>query len=116
VVTFFDPSQFFQFVQDDTAASIFPWMLCRTAIAGGGSVGGNGRGGDSRRVCADCDGASDSNPGQGTFPAARSVTFDQLSSGQEDSQFVEIHGIVRAANFEETSGYFLVEIATGAGD
>ncbi|HZL14233.1 MAG TPA: PAS domain-containing sensor histidine kinase, partial [Verrucomicrobiae bacterium] len=53
--------------------------------------------------------------GEGIFPAAKPVTFEQLASGQEDSQFVEIHGIVRAVHFDDTSKYFLVDIATGGG-
>lgn len=116
VVTFFDPSQFFQFVQDDTAGIYFSLdaLPKQPLLAAGQLVEMEGEAtlGEYapivmvRRIQI---------LGQGTFPAARSVTFDQLSSGQEDSQFVEIHGIVRAANFEETSGYFLVEIATGGG-
>ena len=53
--------------------------------------------------------------GTGAFPAAKPVTFEQLASGQEDSQFVEVRGIVRAVRFDTESGYFLLEIATGGG-
>jgi PAS domain S-box-containing protein len=53
--------------------------------------------------------------GQGTFPEATPVSFEQIASGQEDSQFVEISGTVRAARFDEASRFFLVDIATGGG-
>ena len=53
--------------------------------------------------------------GSGTFPDATPVSFEQIASGQKDSQFVEIHGIVRAAQFDSASGFFLVDIATGGG-
>jgi PAS domain S-box-containing protein len=53
--------------------------------------------------------------GKGTFPEANQVSFEQIASGQEDSQFVEIHGTVRAAWLDEASGFFLVDIATGGG-
>ncbi|HVU07715.1 MAG TPA: PAS domain-containing sensor histidine kinase [Verrucomicrobiae bacterium] len=53
--------------------------------------------------------------GAGTFPSAKTASFEQLASGQQDSQFVEIHGIVRAVHFDDDSKYFLIEIATGGG-
>ena len=53
--------------------------------------------------------------GSGTFPNANPVLFQQIASGQDDSQFVEIHGIVRAVQFDSASGLFLVDIATGGG-
>ncbi|HTV40779.1 MAG TPA: PAS domain-containing sensor histidine kinase [Candidatus Sulfotelmatobacter sp.] len=53
--------------------------------------------------------------GSGTFPNASPVSFEQIASGQEDSQFVEIQGIVRAAQFDSDSGLFLVDITTGGG-
>jgi len=53
--------------------------------------------------------------GSGTFPSAQPVSFEQIASGQEDSQFVEIQGTVRAAQFDDASGFYLVDIATGGG-
>ena len=53
--------------------------------------------------------------GEGKLPKAVPVTFDQLASGKEDSQFVEISGIVHSVHFEETSQYYLIEMATGGG-
>ena len=53
--------------------------------------------------------------GPGTFPAAKPVSFEQLSTGKEDSQFVEIHGVARAVRLEEQRLYFIIEVATGEG-
>ncbi len=116
VVTFFDPKQYYQFVQDDTAGIYFSMegLPEQPPLAAGQSVEIEG----------------EANPGEyapvvvvhriqilgrGTFPDAKPVTYEQLTSGQEDSQFVEIHGIVRAVYFDPTSSYFFVEIATGGG-
>jgi hypothetical protein len=53
--------------------------------------------------------------GVGTFPTARPVTYQQLASGEQDSQFVEIHGVVRAVDFDPQTKYYLLEIETGCG-
>ncbi|MDB6068010.1 MAG: sensor signal transduction histidine kinase [Pedosphaera sp.] len=53
--------------------------------------------------------------GEGTnWPDAKPASFEQLASGQEDSQFVEIHGIVRSASVDTTK-HQIIEIATGGG-
>lgn len=43
------------------------------------------------------------------------MAFDQLASGKEDSQFVEVAGIVRSVLFEDGSRNYLIELATGGG-
>lgn len=116
VVTFFDASQYFQFVQDDTAGIYFSLdgLPEQPPLAAGQLVEITGEADPGeyapvvlvRRIQI---------LGRETFPTAKPVTFEQLASGQEDSQFVEIHGIVRAAYFDQTSGYYFVEIATGGG-
>jgi PAS domain S-box-containing protein len=53
--------------------------------------------------------------GTNELPAAKPVTYEQLTSGQEDSQFVEVHGVVRAAYFDEQTNHELIDIATGGG-
>ena len=116
VVTFFDASRYYQFVQDDTAGIYFSLdgLPEQPPLAAGQLVELTGEADPGeyapvvlvRRIRI---------LGRGTFPAAKPVTFEQLASGQEDSQFVEIHGIVRAAYFDQASGYFFVEIATGGG-
>ncbi len=116
VVTFFDQKNYFRFMQDDTAGIYFflndspdnPPLAAGQLIEMEGEVSP----GEYAPIVIP---SRIQILGMGTFPAAKPVTFEQLVSGQEDSQFVEIHGIVRAVQFDETSGYFLVEIATGGG-
>ncbi len=52
--------------------------------------------------------------GPGTWPQAKPSSFEQLTSGQEDSQFVEIHGIVRSTALDATK-HLMIDIATGGG-
>ena len=116
VVTFFDPNQYFQFVQDETAGIYFSLdnLSGSPPLAIGQLVEleGEANPGEYAPVIA---------PrriqilGTGTFPAAKPVIFQQLASGQQDSQFAEVHGIVRAVHFDEESQYFFVDIATGGG-
>jgi hypothetical protein len=51
--------------------------------------------------------------GLGTFPVAKPGSVEQLSTGREDSQFVEVRGVVRSARLEEERIYFVIEVATG---
>jgi PAS domain S-box-containing protein len=115
-LTFFDQSLYFRFFQDDTAG-IYLYQ--------------SGAENDPRLqpgVSVEIDGQT--NPGeyapvvvpqeirvlgQGQFPAATPVTFERLASGQEDSQFVELRGIVRSIRNESLGGYYLIDVATGGG-
>ena len=49
--------------------------------------------------------------GQGPLPAPRRVSGEQLLTGIEDSQFVEIEGVVRSA--AESQGRLLLHVASG---
>jgi PAS domain S-box-containing protein len=117
VLTFFDqrtPSREFRFLQDETAGIyIYP-----PADANGATAG----------QCAEIEGHSDKGEfapvvivdrirvlGPGNFPSAKPVSFEQLSSGHEDSQFVEVRGVVRSVRLEEQRLYFVIELATGEG-
>ncbi|HYG24295.1 MAG TPA: ATP-binding protein [Verrucomicrobiae bacterium] len=53
--------------------------------------------------------------GEAPLPKPKPVTYEQLASGQEDSQFVEISGIVRSATLYEGFPHHVIEIATGGG-
>lgn len=53
--------------------------------------------------------------GETNLPVPKPVTFEQLASGAEDSQFVEISGVVRSVEYHEPSHYYVMEIATGEG-
>jgi hypothetical protein len=39
------------------------------------------------------------------------VSFEQLSSGREDSQFLEVRGVVRSVRLEEQRLIFVIEVA-----
>jgi len=116
VVTFFDQKNFFRFMQDSTAGIYFyidassnnPPLAAGQLIELEGEVSP----GEYAPIVIP---SRIQILGPGTFPAPKPVTFEQLVSGQEDSQFVEAHGIVRAVHFDQDSGYFQVEIATGGG-
>ncbi|MDB6111384.1 MAG: sensor signal transduction histidine kinase [Pedosphaera sp.] len=116
VLTFFDQSQFFRFIQDNTAGIYFYLddPANNLALASGQLVEIEG----------------ETNPGEyapvvtprkikilgaGNFPVPKPVSFERLASGQEDSQFVEIHGIVRSVRLDEQTKYYSLEIATGGG-
>ncbi len=116
VVTFFDQKNYFRFMQDDTAGIYFylddttnhPPLAAGQLVELEGEVSP----GEYAPIVIP---SRIQILGPGTFPLPKPVTFEQLVSGQEDSQFVEIHGIVRAVHFSQESGYFLVEIAAGGG-
>lgn len=116
VVTFYDQSLFSRFIQDETAgiyvqfpANIGPPQLRPGQVV---EVTGTGSPGeyapvvvvDTLKVV-----------GEMPLPAAKAVTYEQLASGTEDSQFVEISGIVRSVRPVESSSYHQIEITTGGG-
>jgi PAS domain S-box-containing protein len=113
VVTFFDELLFCQFVQDATAGiylqqTNLPPLLPGQLV----EVEGVTSAGEFAPVVT---------PfqvrvlGQGKFPPAKPVTFEQLTSGEEDSQFVEVEGIVRAIGVDPLTKYYSVDIAAGGG-
>ncbi len=116
VVTFYDERLYSRFIQDGSGGIYlqFPTNVGPPALTSGQLV-------DVTGIC---------NPGEyapvvevnqlritgaGPLPAPKVVTYEQLASGVEDSQFVEITGIVRSARLLEDSQYNLIEIATGGG-
>jgi PAS domain S-box-containing protein len=118
-VTFFDqriPTAAFRFVQDETAGIYFYPQTSEenTNLATGQLVeieGLTGQGEFAPVVQAQ----RIKILGEAKFPAARPVSFEQLISGREDSQFVEVEGVVRSAQFDEHSKFFSIELATGGG-
>jgi PAS domain S-box-containing protein len=116
VLTFFDqrtPGKEFRFLQDATGG-IYIYPPGDVAAAAGQRVEVEGHTdpgefapvviAERMRVVGPAD-----------FPTAKPVSFEQLSTGQEDSQFVEVRGVVRSVRLEEQRLYFLVEVATGEG-
>jgi signal transduction histidine kinase len=115
-VTFFDERLYSHFIQDDTAGIYlqFPTNVGPPALEPGQLV-------DVTGIC---------NPGeyapvvmvsrlevtgQAALPVPKVVTYEQLASGVEDSQFVEITGIVRSVRQMEDSPFYLIDIVTGGG-
>jgi PAS domain S-box-containing protein len=112
VVTFFDESLFSRFVQDATAGIYLRESTNLPALLPGQLIEVEG-------VTSPGEYAPIVIPtkvqilGEGQMPTPKAASFEQLASGQEDSQFVEVRGIVRASYSE--AGHQLIEIATGGG-
>jgi len=116
VVTFFDDSLFLHFIQDATAGIYlqFPTNMAPPPVAPGQVVEVTGSCGpgeyapvvrvESIRVV-----------GQAPLPPAKVLNYEALASGAEDSQFVEVAGIVRSVRPVAATPYYQVEIATGGG-
>ena len=112
VVTFYDDRLYSRFVQDETAGIYLQELTNGPALRAGQLVeieGQTGAGEYAPIVIPQ----SIQVLGEGTMPAAKPVTVEQLVSGQEDSQFVEITGTVRSVRFEEESQNFLIDVALG---
>ncbi len=114
VVTFFDEVLFSRFIQDSTAGIYLrestntPWLLPGQVV----EVTGTTSPGEYAPIVVP---RSVRIVGQAELPPAKTVTYEQLASGKEDSQFVEIAGIVRSVHLDESSRFHLIEIATGGG-
>jgi signal transduction histidine kinase len=115
VVTFFDERLYSYFVQDDTAGIYlqFPTNAALPSLTPGQliEVTGVSSPGEYAPVVAV---ASVRVLGNAALPPAKEVTYEQLASGVDDSQFVEVTGIVRSAELDR-SQYYLIEIVTGGG-
>jgi PAS domain S-box-containing protein len=119
VVTFFDdkiPTKSFRFIQDDTAGIYFyvngstnnPPLQAGQLVEMEGETGSGAFAPvvTSHRIRI---------LGETNLPPAKPVTLEEMESGQEDSQFVEISGVIRAVRFEERGSYYVLELATGQG-
>lgn len=113
-VTFFDAKLFSRFIQDDTSGIYLRESNIKRALVPGEIVEVEGT--TTRGEYAPSIKPSQIRVvGEGQLPAANRKTFNQLASGREDSQFVEVEGIVRSIHFEAVSQHHLIEIATGGG-
>jgi signal transduction histidine kinase len=116
VITFYDERLYSRFLQDDTAGIYiqFPTNVGPPPLVPGQVV-------DLTGTCSPGEYApvvvvdKITAVGHAPLPAPKTVTYEQLASGVEDSQFIEITGIVRTARLQEDSQYYLIEIATGGG-
>ncbi|MEO6182460.1 MAG: hypothetical protein ABIP76_04965, partial [Verrucomicrobiota bacterium] len=116
VVTFFDENLYSRFIQDETAGIYlqFPLNVAPPSLIPGQIVEVTGvasPGEYAPVVVVD----KVTVTGEMALPLAKPVTYNQVASGTEDSQFVEIAGIVRSVRKLEASEYHQIEIATGGG-
>jgi signal transduction histidine kinase len=116
VVTFYDERLYSRFIQDDTAGIYlqFPANVGPPALVPGQlvEVTGTCSPGEYAPVVV----VNHVQPvGEAPLPPPKTVSYEQLASGVEDSQFIEITGIVRSVQSLEDSQYHLLEIATGGG-
>jgi len=114
VVTFFDESLYSRFIQDATAGIYLRESTNNLELHPGELVEVEG-------VTSPGEYAPVIIPqrvtvlGQAALPEPKAATYEQLASGKEDSQFVEIAGIVRWVNHEEAAPNTMIELATGGG-
>jgi len=114
VVTFIDEPLFSRFLQDDTAGIYFRGLTNGPELEAGQIVELEGFAGpgeyaplvEARHVRI---------VGKGTLPEAKPTSFEQMSTGREDSQFVDVVGVVRSIQPEEPSPCYWLEVATGGG-
>jgi PAS domain S-box-containing protein len=112
VVTFFDENLFSRFVQDETAGiylgtntpPLKPGQLVE--VEGTTAAGEYAPILETERVKV---------VGEAPLPAAKPATFEDLASGSDDSQYVEIAGIVRAVRLDKASLYYAITLASGGG-
>ncbi|HEV2456099.1 MAG TPA: PAS domain-containing sensor histidine kinase [Verrucomicrobiae bacterium] len=116
VVSFCDANNYYYFVQDPSAGIYFRLdpSAGNPPLASGQSIEIEGEA-DPGEFAPVVMARNIEILGTGIFPQAHAVSFEQIASGQDDSQFVEIQGTVRAAQFDAASGYYLVDIAAGGG-
>jgi signal transduction histidine kinase len=116
VVTFYDESLFSRFIQDETAGIYlqFPTGVVPPALVPGQTVEvvGVWNPGEYAPVVMV---ENIQVTGKGELPPAKPVSFTQLATGMEDSQFVEVSGIVRSVQAVEKTSFYQIDITTGDG-
>ncbi len=114
VVTFFDENLYSRFIQDETAGIYLQHSTNTPQLVPGQivEITGTSSPGEYAPVLVP---EQVRVVGQTAFPVPKLVTYEQLASGKEDSQFVEISGVVRSVQLQEASQHYQIEIATGGG-
>ena len=112
VVTFSDEALFSRFVQDETAGIYFGELTNLPPLVAGQLIEIEGVTGAGEYVSVVLP-KSVTVIGQGKHPEKAAVSLEQLVSGQEDSQWVEFSGRVRAVRFEKESGYHQLDFVKG---
>jgi PAS domain S-box-containing protein len=114
VVTFFNENLYSRFVQDETAGIYLRESTNTPPLIPGQLVEISGRTSPGEYAPI-VEPQSIRIVGNAPLPVAQPVTFGQLASGSEDSQFVEVIGIVRAVQFVARTGYYAITLVTGGG-
>lgn len=113
VITAFDQSKFARFVQDETAGIYLGDPGNLPALNPGDVV-------EIQGVTYPGDYAPILQPSQiipvgtGELPKPKPITYDELASGAEDSQFVELSGIVRSTHVDAQKHQY-IDIVSGGG-
>jgi len=110
VVTFCDEGLNSRFVQDDTAGIYFSGLNTDMPALTAGQVveieGVTSPGAYAPIIFP----RSIKVVGEGKLPDAGAVTGQQLVSGQEDSQFVQVSGIVRSVRYDQLTKQYWIEL------
>ncbi|MBI2929685.1 MAG: PAS domain S-box protein [Verrucomicrobia bacterium] len=111
VVTCFDLRSYLFFVQDSTAGIyLFEYKTTGTLKVGQRvAVTGSSAAGRFSPIVTD---ATVEVRGEGALPKPRAVPIEQLATGSEDCQWVEVEGVVRAAS--QNWGHLVLDLASGA--
>ena len=110
VVTFCDEGLNSRFVQDDTAGIYFRDLNTNMpALTAGQRVEIEGVTSPGEYAPVIIPG-SIKVIGEGNLPDAKPVTGQQLVSGQEDSQFVQVRGIVRSVSFDPVTRQYWIDL------
>jgi PAS domain S-box-containing protein len=113
VVTFFDWVLYCQFMQDETAGIYLEQTNLPNLVPGQEvEVTGVTSAGEFAPVVTPL---SVRTTGPGVWPEARQVSVGQLTTGEEDSQRVELQGIVRSVTFDPLTKFDTLEIAADSG-
>jgi len=112
VVTFYDELLYSRFVQDETAGIYLREMTNMPPLRPGQlvEIEGQTSAGEYAPIVIP---RSVKVVGDGLMPVAKPVSLEQLVSGGEDSQFVEVIGTVRSVQFEQESQNYLIDVVMG---
>jgi signal transduction histidine kinase len=114
VVTFFEPGISSRFIQDESAGIYLHGTAMPTNLAPGDVVevaGISGPGEYAPIVIPQRVRVLDKAP----LPVATPVSYERLASGREDSQFVEVSGLVRSLQFRTAAQHYQLEVVAGGG-
>jgi PAS domain S-box-containing protein len=112
VVTYFNPAENDLFIEDSTAGIWVNIGSAKPAVQPGQLVEVEGVSG-TPDFAPQIDKPKIRVLGQGSLPAARPVTYGRMASSQEDSQWVEIEGIVRTVT--EGNEALMLDLAAEGG-